>query len=169
MLPDECRLGPGEGDGLLRNRDEPDENEPEECGLGARDELPDERYELPDEREEEREEEEREEDDLEEWELELCLFGGIFVTLLKMGQAVWFRRFRIGTRQEKRRVFSSYHICGQSTRPKRHVFGRIRPCPEKNGMALRSPGDGMRVHDVLEKTKPEPSTAGPVLKGGAAE
>ena len=123
---------------MLRNRDGLDVNEPEEWGLGARDELPDERYELPDEREEEREEEEREEDGLEEWELELCLFGGIFVTLLKMGQAVWFRRFRIGTRQEKRRVFFiiPYLRAKHQTKTARFRKNTALPRKKRNGPAF---------------------------------
>ena len=71
----ECLLGPLKDEDLLpkdaeREEEEPEEYELEECEL-------DDRKELPDEREEDRWDEP---DDLEEWELELCLLGGIFLT-----------------------------------------------------------------------------------------
>ena len=65
-------LGPLEGDGLPLNDVErlmyELERALDECALGERNELPDER------------EEDRTDDDLDECELELCLLGGIFTS-----------------------------------------------------------------------------------------
>ena len=45
-----------------------------------------------------------------------------------------------------------------------------RPDQYQKEQAPRGPALlGASVHNVLEKTKPEPSAAGPVLKGGAAD